>query len=156
MTISVTVKQHLDDRGIDYDVIKHDPTGGSMETAHAAHVSGESMAKAVVLKDHDGYLLAVMPATYKLTVGEVYDVLGRHLELAREEELSKLFEDCVLGAVPPLGDAYGLETVWDDSLASLKDVYFEGGDHGSLVRVAGDDFRKLMGEAKHATFSHHV
>ena len=156
MTISVTVKKHLTKCGIDYDVIAHDHTGASMETAEAAHISGESVAKAVVLKDDEGYVMAIMPATYKLSPNEIYDHLGRHMHLVHEEELADLFKDCELGAVPPLASAYGMDAVWDDSLANLKDVYIEGGDHDNLLRIDGTDFRVLMGQAPHANFSHHV
>ena len=156
MTISSTVEQHLADAGIAYDVIYHDHTGDSMSTAKAAHISGESLVNAVVLKDAHGYLMAVMPATYKLSKGEIYDVLGRRLELAREEEFAEFFPDCDPGAVPPLASAFGMEAVWDDSLANLTEIYFEGGDHHSVVHVKGEDFRSLMGITRHAHFSHHL
>lgn len=156
MTISATVERHLADAGINYDVISHDRTGDSMSTAMAAHVSSESLAKAVILKDAKGYLMAVMPATYKFSEGEMYDVLGRRLELADEKELADMFPDCDPGAVPPLAAAYDMEAVWDESLVYRMEVYFEGGDHGSVVHVKGDDFRNLMGDARHAHFSHHI
>ncbi|MDP6345191.1 MAG: YbaK/EbsC family protein [Alphaproteobacteria bacterium] len=156
MTISAKVERHLADAGIAYDVITHDHTGDSISTALAAHVPVDAMAKAVVLKDAKGYLMAVMSATYKLSEAEMYDVFGRRLELAHEDELVDIFADCDPGAVPPLAAAYGMEAVWDDCLADLTEVYFEGGDHDSVVRVKGDDFRNLMGDARHAQFSHHV
>ncbi len=156
MTIAPSVKNYLGEQEIDYQVVTHPHTVASMESAEAAHVSGEGLAKAVVLKDDEGYLLAVMPATYKLTLGELHDVLGRRFKMASEEELGGLFGDCEVGAVPPLGKAYGIEAVWDDSLTQMKEVYFEGGDHSSLVRVSGEGFRKLMAGAEHGAFSHHV
>lgn len=156
MTISATVEQHLADAGIAYNVIPHDHTSNSISTAKAAHVSVDAMVKAVVLKDAKGYLMAVMPATYRLSESEIYDVLGRRVELAGEDELADIFADCDPGAVPPLAAAYDMEAVWDDSLANLKEIYFEGGDHDHVVRVSGADFRNLMGNARHAHFSHHM
>ncbi|MDP6786870.1 MAG: YbaK/EbsC family protein [Rhodospirillales bacterium] len=156
MAIAPSVKKYLAQQDVDYEVVTHPHTSASMESAEAAHVSGEGLAKAVVLKDDEGYLLAIMPATYKLAPGELHDVLGRRFKMAGEDELGVLFEDCEVGAVPPLANAYGLEAVWDDSLAGMKDVYFEGGDHASLIRVSGEGFRKLMAGAEHGAFSHHV
>jgi Ala-tRNA(Pro) deacylase len=46
--------------------------------------------------------------------------------------------------VPPLGEAYGLDMVLDASLASLANIYFEGGDHEHLVHLDGDQFNALM------------
>ena len=146
MAIAVTIERYLADQGISYDVVAHRHTGDSLHTAEAAYVSSESVAKALVLEDEQGYL--VLPAAYKLKIGEVHAFTGRrHLKLVSEEELAGLFKDCELGAVPALAAAYGLEAVWDESLALSSTLYFEGGDHQSPVRVSGADFRKAMGNA---------
>ncbi len=101
MAIAATLKQYLSDQGVDYDAVAHPHTGGSLETAESAHVSGDDIAKAIVLKDEDGYLVAVLPATYKLQLGALREILGRRLDMADEKELAGLFTDCEPGAVPP-------------------------------------------------------
>ncbi|HDL85873.1 MAG TPA: YbaK/EbsC family protein, partial [Candidatus Acetothermia bacterium] len=73
--------------------------------------------------------------------------------LATEEEISALFPDCDTGAIPPVGAAYGLKTVVDESLEGHEDVYFEGGDHRSLVHLSGAEFHQLMGKIPHERFS---
>jgi len=37
---------------------------------------------------------------------------------------------------------------------ALGNIYFEGGDHRTLVHVSGKDFRNLTMDARHARFSH--
>ena len=77
------------------------------------------------------------------------------LELAKEYELTLLFPDCAVGAVPVLGSAYGLRTIVDESIKSRwDDVFFEAGDHEELIRVSSDQFRRLMTDAQCASFSH--
>jgi Ala-tRNA(Pro) deacylase len=44
--------------------------------------------------------------------------------------------------------------VLDESFSEEGDVYFEGGDHKTLVHVTGADFRTLLQGAKVARFSH--
>src|SRR5512147_2907722 len=103
MAIAATIERYLAGQGISYEVVAHSHTGDSLHTAEAAHVSGESVAKAVVLTDEQGYVVAVLPATYKLKLGEVHAFTGRrHLRLVSEEELAGLFSDCEPGAVPAL------------------------------------------------------
>jgi len=63
MTVATTVKSFLGDKGIDYEVVTHPKTYSSAETATAAHIPDDHIAKGVVLKDADGYLLAVIPAS---------------------------------------------------------------------------------------------
>jgi Ala-tRNA(Pro) deacylase len=158
MTIASTVQRYLAGQGIDYAILRHPITGSSSETAEAAHVSANVIAKTVVLRDGDagdGYLLAVVLASHHLDLGLVQRCLGRSVALASEQEIGQLFPDCDLGAIPPLGQAYGLDVVLDDSLAGLDQVCFEGGDHRTLVRVGGEQFRELMSGARHGRFSSH-
>jgi Ala-tRNA(Pro) deacylase len=137
-------------------VVDHPLTGSASETAQSAHISGNRMAKAVVLRDRgDGYLLAVVPATHHLSLEMMQAWLGRSVALASEQEIGKLFPDCDLGAIPPVGGAYGLDMVLDDSLTGLDEVFFEGGDHRTLVKVGGEQFRRLMSGARHGRFSTH-
>jgi len=77
-----------------------------------------------------------------------------HHGLASEEEVSSLFADCDIGAVPPIGSAYDVPVVLDESLDDASDVYFEGGDHKTLVHVSGPNFRSLLKDARIARFSH--
>ena len=158
MTISATVQRYLQGRGVPYEVLTHAPTGSSAETAQSAHVSGDRIAKTVVLRVGDaanGYLLAVLPASHHLSLELLRRWLGRSVELASEQEIGKLFPDCDLGAIPPLGEAYGLDAALDDALAGLAEVCFEGGDHRTLIKVGGEDFRQLMAGARHGRFSTH-
>ena len=158
MTISATVQRYLQDRGVGYEVLTHPFTGSSSETAQSAHVSGDRIAKTVVLRDGDaadGYMLAVIPASHHLDLDRLQKWLGRSVALASEQEIGRLFPDCDLGAIPPLGEAYGLDAVLDDSLVGADEVCFEGGDHQSLVKVGGDVFRQLLSGARRGRFSTH-
>jgi Ala-tRNA(Pro) deacylase len=158
MTISATLERHLRDRNVAFDLVAHPVTGSSSETAQAAHVSGNQIAKTVLLREGDqgdGYLLAVVPASHRLSLEMLKARLGRSVTLASEQEAGKLFPDCDLGAMPPLGDAYGLDVVVEEALLGLDQVYFEGGDHQSLVKVGGIQFRELMASARQGRFSTH-
>jgi Ala-tRNA(Pro) deacylase len=155
MATALTVQQYLDAQGVAYDVLPHAPTTSPRRTAEALHIPASEPAKAVVLKRDRGYLLAVLPASQQLEWQALGKWFNQNLALATEDEIAWLFPDCTPGAVPLIGEAYGIETVVDDSIAEQPAVYFEGGDHASLVHIAGPAFRKLMAHAKHGRFSSH-
>lgn len=144
MAIANTLKDYLNSRGIAYEVITHDPTATSTQTVRAAHIPAECLAKSVVLEDEAGFLMAVVPSNRRVRLGQLSANLHRHLRLASEHELAGLFRDCALGAVPPVGRAYGIETILDDELAHMRDVYFEAGDHEALIHMSGEQFAGLM------------
>lgn len=155
MAVAITVQQYLEDRGVDYDVLTHAHTVSASRTAQKSHVPGDRVAKAVVLKADEDYLVAVLPASRHVDLGQLRGWLGRPVNLATESETSDLFPDCALGAVPPVAGAYGIEAILDDSLTEQSEVYFEGGDHSSLVHVSADQFRNLMAGARRGVFSTH-
>ncbi|MEE9139913.1 MAG: YbaK/EbsC family protein [Alphaproteobacteria bacterium] len=155
MPIATSLQKYLAEKGAEYEVVTHTPTVSASRTAQVSHVPGDRIAKAVVLKSDDGYLLAVLPASHHIQLGELQRWLNRPIGLATEDEAAALFSDCQLGAFPATGGAYGLEVVMDDSLSAQPDIYFEGGDHASLVHVSAEQFKELMAGAKEGRFSHH-
>src|SRR5262245_60733791 len=124
MTISPTLQKYLDRKHIAYDLVPHDPTMSSIPTAEASHVPATSLAKGIVLRTRDGYVLAVLPASHRISRMELKGQLGERFVLASERELDQLFRDCAHGAVPPVGECYGLDVVVDDSIAEQPDIYF--------------------------------
>jgi Ala-tRNA(Pro) deacylase len=154
MAVAQTVEDFLAKHAIDYELVSHPHTGSSHESAEAAHVSEDHIAKAVIVKDTDGYAMVVVPASHWVEIEHLRKELKRDFHLATEDELAALFGDCEAGAVPPLGPAYGIETFLDQALTSLANVYFEAGDHEKLVHTHGDDFRTLLGGVRHGYYSH--
>jgi Ala-tRNA(Pro) deacylase len=152
MTIAPTLLRHLDSN-VRYDVITHDPTISSARTAQACHVSGERVAKAIVLRHNGGYMLAVLPASRHIRLPDLKVQIGEDVDLADEGEIKALFPDCALGAVPPVGECYDLDVIVDDSIGEQPDVYLEGGDHTTLVHVDRAQFARLMAQARHGRFS---
>lgn len=154
MNIARTLQDYLAERQIAYEVLPHPRTTTSATTAQAAHLPGRSVAKAVVVEDDRGYMVAVLPATAHVQLAQLERELHRSgLRLASEPALGKLFPDCELGAVPPLGQAYGLPTIVEEELAAQPEVFFEAGDHRHLVHVSQGEFTRLIADARCARFS---
>lgn len=156
MAIAITLQQYLDQSGVEYEVLPHSHTQTSLDTAHASHIPAEHIAKSVILEDENGYLMAVIPASHHIDLGKLSRQMERRLGLATEDELPGLFNDCEIGAIPPIGDAYQMEVVMDDSLEKCPDVYFEAGDHTDLIHVRSAAFLELMQNARHGHFSRPV
>ncbi len=153
MGIAITLAQYLAKRGVKYDVVQHPHTVTASASAKTSRISLNRLAKAVVLKGEDGFMLAVLPASGHIQFGELRKQLGADVDMASEEQIETLFLDCEPGAVPALGAAYGLKVIVDDSLANEPEIYLEGGDHASLVHINGSTFKELLADARHARFA---
>lgn len=156
MSISATLDQCLRGKGSKFDIVRHPYSHSSIETAAAAHVPGDRLAKTVLLEDEHGYVAAVLPSTHAVRLSELWAKTGRRLVLAREVDLRELFKDCELGALPPVCSAYGMQTYLDESLAEQPDIYFEAGDHEALIHMGADQFLDLMDQAQRARFAHRI
>lgn len=154
MTIARKLKDYIVGKGIHYDTVTHHRTATSSQTAQAAHVPSRRLAKSVLVHHETGYALAVVPSSHRIELNTLQAVVDRRLGLASEDEVSQLFSDCDIGAVPPVGAAYDVPVILDESFDVDTDVYFEAGDHKTLVHVNADDFRSLLQGARVARFSH--
>ncbi len=154
MSLAPTLARYLD-QTVTYDILCHEPTMSSMRTAEACHIPGDCLAKAVLLRYNDAYLLAVLPASHHIDLLELREAIGEDVNMARESEIDELFGDCVHGAVPPVGDCYDIDVLVDESIDSQPEIYFEGGDHATLVHVSKAQFAQLTANARHDRFSFH-
>ena len=154
MTIAPTLQKHLD-QTVTYELISHDPTMSSTRTAEASHVPGDCLAKGVVLRRDGGYMMAILPASRHLHMPALKMQLGHTVDLANEDEIARLFSDCERGAVPPVGECYGLDVIVDDSIDAQREIYLEGGDHATLIRLDGEQFARLTAKAWHGHFTTH-
>jgi Ala-tRNA(Pro) deacylase len=152
MAIAPTLQKYLD-QNVTYELITHEPTAASTRTAQACHISGNRLAKGVVLRRNGGYMLAVLPASHHIRLNDLREQVGEDVDMAAESDIAPIFRDCAFGAVPPVGQCYGLDVVVDDSLSEHPDVYLEAGDHMTLVHLDGAQFANLMAEARHGRFS---
>jgi Ala-tRNA(Pro) deacylase len=155
MTIAPTLQRHLD-RNVTYELITHEATMSSTRTAQACHVSGDCLAKGIVLRHNGGYMLAVLPASRHLRLPDLKLAIGADVDLADEGEIERLFPDCAPGAVPPVGECYDLDVIVDDSIQQPPEIYLEGGDHTTLVHLSQTQFTRLMSSARHGRFSIHA
>lgn len=152
--ISSRLFQYFDQRGLQYEVSEHRLSRSSAQTARVAHVPPRLVAKSVILEDDAGFVMAVIPADCYVRVGYLASLLGRRdLHLSDEDRIAVVFGDCDRGAVPPVGMAWGIETVVDEELVGHEVVYLEGGDHRRLLRMPGEQFAELMRAARHGRFS---
>ncbi|MBS1176096.1 MAG: YbaK/prolyl-tRNA synthetase associated region [Proteobacteria bacterium] len=154
MSIPARLSHYLDQQHVRYEVSEHRWSRGSAQTARLAHVSPRSIAKSVILEDDAGLVMAVVPADKYVMLGRLAQLLNRHeLHLSDEQRIAAVFADCDRGAVPPVGMAWGIDTVVDQELEGHDPVYLEGGDHRRLLRMSGEQFCALMRTARRGHFS---
>lgn len=154
MSTSITVKRYLDKQDIRYATVSCCGNGEDIFRFGTNTIPPPQIAKAVILKDLRGMLMAVLPGPNDLSVDILNRQLHRNLRLAVPEDYRSIFNDCVPQLLPPLGEAYGFETIIDDSLLDQDCIYFVSGNNNEFIRISGYDFQLLHSNAWYGnTFS---
>ena len=137
----MNVSNFLNGQNVEYDLIPHRDTYDAQRMAEAVHVSGTEVAKTVLLRSGPDYVIAVLPANRTIDFVDAAQALGRdNLELATELEMRELLPDCEIGALPPFGSQYNMQTIVDESLTDDYEIVFEGNTHHESIRMKCRDF----------------
>ncbi len=116
----------------------------AQEIAASAHVPGNQLAKSVMIKVDGVMVMAVLPATHRVNFSRLKKTLAAQaIRLASETEFKDLFPECEVGAMPPLGNIYGLTVYAATSLTKEDQIVFCGGTHRELIQIAYRDFERL-------------
>ncbi len=139
------VKRFLDNNNVKYVSIKHSLAYTAQEIAASAHIEGKKLAKTVVLKLNGKIALAVLPSSYKVDFDMLKEELGtENVRLANEQEFKDKFPGCEVGAMPPFGNLYGVDTYVSASLVEDEDIWFNAGSHTEVIKMAYRDFERLV------------
>ena len=125
------VTAFLEREGVRHEIVEHRPTFSAAAEARASGTEPREAAKTLALHDREGYRMAVIPATHRLDLHRMREVLGAtsHLRLATEEELERDFPMFDVGAMPPLGPMMPMPEVVDVHLLYHERILCAGGDH---------------------------
>jgi Ala-tRNA(Pro) deacylase len=140
----MNLQMYLDQLGVHYSVSRHPSVYSAQALAEIEHVSGRQVIKPVVLKADGRFVLCALPASYRLDMAKMRDLLHAHvIALVPEATLRELFPDCELGAEPPIGRLYGLETYVDTAIIADERVIFQAGTHQDSVTMRLADYRRI-------------
>ena len=143
-----TLIEALDRASAEYDVLEHPRTETARAEAQALGLDAGDVAKTVVVKTPDGYLRVVLPASERLDLARLRELVGggHHTHLASEDDLAREYPEFDLGAVPPFGGSTGDRVVVDTRIAARDRVVFEAGDHSHSIRVRVADLMRAAHE----------
>lgn len=145
MSVLKRLKDYLDENQIKYVKISHSPAFTAQEIAASSHISGNELAKTVIVKVNDGFAMAVLPTTRKIDFESLKKVMNnKNIRLANEDEFKDIFPDCEVGAMPPFGNLYRLPVYVAKALAEHKEIAFNAGTHTDVIKISYSDFEKLV------------
>lgn len=153
MTVAKVLERFLSGHGVAYELLNHTPTESLEQAAQLADIPADQFVRAVALRVDTKLWIVVVPLSHVLNFSSLADLLGGEPQPVPADDLADEFSDCEAGCTPALADAYGIATLYDRVVFDAPVVVFEGGSHGSLVRVASRDLRRIVPNTSIGRFS---
>jgi Ala-tRNA(Pro) deacylase len=127
----------LERHGIEHDVHEHAEAFTARGTARAEGVDPRSFAKVVAVSTDEGRtVLLILDADDRVDLHKARRAIGAgDVRLLSEGELATLAPDCALGALPAVGELFGLATIADHAVRDDPAISFDAGSHRYSVRV---------------------
>jgi len=141
------VVEFLEGEGVKYELIEHEPTMSGADEVRTLHQPPEQVAKTLILHDGSAYVIAAIPASERLDLHKLRELLGatRGLRLAGEDEIARDFPALEVGAVPPFGPMVPAAEVIDRKLLDQPWILCPAGDHRHSVLVDPRDVVRITG-----------
>ncbi len=137
--------QYLNKTGVPFELLSHVPVFSAHDVAAATHIPDSESAKTIIIRADDSKWMAVLPADYRLNDRLLKRALGvKHVHFIQEEELTTLFPDCEVGAMPPLGNIYSMPVIVDESITHDEEIVFNACTHTESIKIKYKDFENLV------------
>ena len=143
VTVFERIRRLLDEKGVAYDVLRHEPVYTSEEAAAVRGTPLASGAKALNCKGEEQIVMFVLPADRKLANREIRRARRwRKLRFLNRDEVLAL-TGLQPGSIPPLGSLFGLPTLCDSRLGENERINFNAGDHSISVSMHYADYVRV-------------
>ena len=72
MSVSASVHEHLNRKGVNYDLLNHPHSNSSLESARLAQIPPNQVVKGVLTHDGENSLLCVIPSNHRLSISWLF------------------------------------------------------------------------------------
>ncbi len=130
---------------VNYKRIVHSRAYTAQKTAAYSHISGNEIAKTVMVKVDGRLSMVVLPASYQVDLKELERATGaKDVRLASESEFKDAFIDCEVGAQPPFGNLYNMDVFVAEKLTEDATIAFNACNHAELIQMTYMDYQRLV------------
>lgn len=148
-----TIRRYFEQHRVTYRELHVDePHSLSVDMAELG-IDHHLTARAVLLKESNRFLLVVLPFDQAIDFTQLKTLYDVDFQLAEQVDMQQVFVDCDPETVPPLGAAYGIDTLVDTTLMQKESLFLQPGRKGVFLKMPSPEFKKLFRNANVARFS---
>ena len=138
------IKEYLDAHNIQYIAVEHSVAYTAKEIADRVKIKGDQMAKTVIVTLDGAMSMVVLPASCRIRWDRFMHAMGTELvALASEDEFKGRFPDCEVGAMPPFGNLFNIDTYMYEGFDEEGEIAFRAGNHHEIIKMRFRDYVTL-------------
>jgi len=143
--VTQDVKRILDEAGVEYKLLEHEPVYTSQQAADVRGVDVKTGVKALVVKTYeDKYLMILVRADKRADLERIARLeKTKKVRLVSAEEVKEQ-TGCEIGSVPPFGHKNFMKTYMDEDILKNNEVNFNIGEHTKSIRMKAKDLLKVI------------
>ncbi len=150
--IATQIRSHLDNLGIEYKFLEHEPTPTSEDSSRVRGTPLNEGAKALILRTSKGInVMAVLSGDKKIDSKKLKAILNDSFSFENPEVILERY-GLIIGGVPPFGALLGIISYYDNSILNNQNVSFNCGTKTKSIDMKVEDFVKAV-EGSWADFS---
>jgi Ala-tRNA(Pro) deacylase len=140
----MNIHDFLDEHHVRYETIVYPRSFDGRPDVQLEEDTGEIVAKAVLLKCDQAYLLAIVPASHIVDLAGVRALFrDDNLEFASWGEIFEQVPEAENDRLLPFGSRYGMTTLVDESVSEARDILFDDSTHNETIRMRFVDYFDL-------------
>ncbi len=151
--IGKKILDYLDKNKYKYEIVKHRTTYTSWDTAKTKKIKPQEVAKTLIVKIDEDWIMAVLPSDKNLDRKELLKLINtekkkkkenlvKKLDLADEKWLKKNMKIGKLGAVPPFR-LLSKDIYFDKTLLKNKKIYLNSGEYDASFKISSSQYIKV-------------
>jgi len=154
MAIPQKIIKFLDKNKVKYETIKHRTVYTAFDKAATLRVTPKIIGKTLVVKLDKNPALVLIPANKNLDKRKLKKIAKtKSIDFIKEAWMKKNLKGIKIGAVPPFGNLWKLQTFLDRGLAQNQKIIINGGEYTFSIKIKAGDMKKLIPDLAMGNFS---
>ena len=154
MSIPSKIINFLDKNKAKYEIIKHRTVYTAFDKAATLRVTPKIIGKTLVVKLDKNPALILIPASKNLDKQKLKKIAKiKSIDFIKEAWMKKNLKGIKIGAVPPFGNLWKLQTFVDRGLTQNPKIIINGGEYTFSIKIKAGDMKKLIPDLMMGNFS---
>ncbi len=154
MSVPQKLIKFLEKNKTKYEIIKHRTVYTAFDKAATLRVPPKIIGKTLVVKLDKNQALVLIPANKNLDKQKLKKIAkAKSIDFIKEAWMKKNLKGIKIGAVPPFGNLWKLQTFMDRGLVQNPKIIVNSGDYVFSIKISPSVLKKIIKDLVIGNFS---